>query len=44
MKILYCFLTLGSLPKDNDASSHKGISDINSTFDKLNKTLKNLGK
>ena len=30
--------------KDDNASAHKGINDINKAFEELNKTLKNLGK
>ena len=30
--------------KDNEASSHQGIRDINQAFEELTKTLKNLGK
>lgn len=43
--VIYCHNCKSSIHlKDNDASSHKGVSDINNAFDKLNKTLKNLGK
>lgn len=43
--VIYCHNCKSAIHlKDNEASSYKGINDINSAFDKLNKTLKNLGK
>ncbi len=43
--IVYCHNCKTSIKlKDESASSHKSIKNINKAFNELNKTLKNFGK
>ena len=44
-KIIFCHNCKSKIQlRDSNASSHKGIKDVNHAFDKLKKSLKKLGK